>query len=137
MFAFKSGTLSSFFKEIHKSAVGVSGGHLKRLRVDIFEPRVFFLELNQTDNEVIASHGLAGCFVTIISFREIAVVNPTGATEVVDQRLTLRGIWIDPKLIRYKRHIRIVSYTDLDIQQSDSLGLIFSNPVDCRLISTS
>ena len=137
VFAFKSRTLGSFLKEIHKSAVSVSSGHLKRLRVDLFEPRVFFLELNQTNNEVIASHGLAGCFVTIIGFREIAVVNPTGATEVVNQRLTLRGVWIDPKLIRYKRHVRIVSCPDLNIQLSDSLDLIFSNPMDCRLISTS
>ena len=99
---FKSRTLGSFFKEIHKSAFGVSGRHLKRLRVDLFEPGEFILQLNQTNNEVIATHSFASCFVTIVSFREIAVVNPTGATKVVNQRLTLKGIWIDPKLIRYE-----------------------------------
>lgn len=109
VFAFKSRTLGSFFKEIHKSAFGVSGRHLKRLRVDLFEPGEFFFQLNQTNNEVIATHSFASCFVTIVSFREIAVVNPTGATKVVNQRLTLKGILIDPKLIRYELHVRIVS----------------------------
>ena len=137
VFAFKSWTLSSFFKEIHKSTVGVSGGPLKRLRVDIFEPRIVFLQVNQTNNEIVASHGFAGCFVTIVSFREIAVVNPTGATEVVNQRLTLRYVWIDLILIRYNRYNRIVSYLDLNIQPRNAMDLIFSNPLDCRLISTS
>nr|WP_239481623.1 hypothetical protein [Parasutterella secunda] len=49
-----------------------------------------------------APHGLTGLFVTIISLREVTVENPTGATEVVNQRLTLQAVWIDPKLIRYK-----------------------------------
>ena len=106
---FKSRTLGSFFKEIHKSAVSISSGRLKRLRVDIFEPGEFILQLNQPHNEVIEMHDFASCFVTIVSFRVITVENPTGATEVVNQRLTLRGIWIDPKLILYERHVRIVS----------------------------
>ena len=134
---FKSRTLGSFFKEIHKSAFSVSGRHLKRLRVDLFEPGEFILQLNQTNNEVIATHSFASCFVTIVSFREIAVVNPTGATKVVNQRLTLKGIWIDPKLIRYERHVRIVSWSDLIVQVFNRQDLIFSNPTDCRLISTS
>ena len=59
VFTFKSRTLGSFFKKIHKSAVSISSGCLKRLRVDIFEPGEFFFQLNQTNNEVIATHSFA------------------------------------------------------------------------------
>ena len=65
--------------------------------------------MNQADNEIIASHGFTGSFVTIICLGEVTVENPTGATEVVNQGLTLGSTWIDPELIRYEIHDIIVS----------------------------
>ena len=99
MLTLKTRMLCSFFKEIHKSTIGVASGHLKRLRIDVFKPRVFFFKLNQLNNEIITAQRFASFLIAIVRRSEIAVIDPTDTAKVVNQGLTLGVTWIDPILI--------------------------------------